>query len=154
MNKFKQNCHYTKILFKSLFKVIKKLELGKLFGKLKKDEKILENFLNKKRKKESKEKEIIKKESIICYDKCIQTDNFEEIKNIANNNILSNKNNNARKCDWNISKMKCFLSQNNSQKKLKIKSILLWLNDEINIKEDISEIFYLIKWEEVDDEHQ
>ena len=123
LNKFKQNCHYTKILFKSLFKVIKKLELGKLFGKLKKDEKILENFLNKKRKKESKEKEIIKKESIICYDKCIQTDNFEEIKNIANNNILSNKNNNARKCDWNISKMKCFLSQNNSQKKLKIKSI-------------------------------
>ena len=33
-----------------------------------------------------------------------------------------------------------------------IKSILLWLDDEINIKEDISEIFYLIKWEEVDDD--
>ena len=33
-----------------------------------------------------------------------------------------------------------------------LKSILLWLNDEINIKEDISEIFYLIKWEEIDDE--
>ena len=33
-----------------------------------------------------------------------------------------------------------------------IKSILLWLDDEINIKEDISEIFYLIKWEEIDDD--
>ena len=33
-----------------------------------------------------------------------------------------------------------------------VKSILLWLNDEINIKEDISEIFYLIKWEEIDDD--
>ena len=33
-----------------------------------------------------------------------------------------------------------------------VMSILLWLNDEINIKEDISEIFYLIKWENVDDE--
>ena len=33
-----------------------------------------------------------------------------------------------------------------------IKSILLWLDDEINIKEDISEVFYLIKWEEIDDD--
>jgi hypothetical protein len=33
-----------------------------------------------------------------------------------------------------------------------VKSILLWLDDEINIKEDISEIFYLIKWGDVDDE--
>ena len=33
-----------------------------------------------------------------------------------------------------------------------LKSILLWLDDEINIKEDISELFYLIKWEEIDDE--
>ena len=33
-----------------------------------------------------------------------------------------------------------------------IKSILLWLDDEINIKEDISEIFYLIKWDEIDDD--
>ena len=33
-----------------------------------------------------------------------------------------------------------------------LKSILLWLDDEINIKEDISEIFYLIKWEEIDDD--
>ena len=33
-----------------------------------------------------------------------------------------------------------------------VKSILLWLDDEINIKEDISEIFYLIKWEEIDDD--
>ena len=33
-----------------------------------------------------------------------------------------------------------------------IKSILLWLEDEMNIKEDISEIFYLIKWEEIDDD--
>lgn len=33
-----------------------------------------------------------------------------------------------------------------------IKSILLWLDDEINIKEDISEVFYLIKWEEIEDD--
>jgi hypothetical protein len=33
-----------------------------------------------------------------------------------------------------------------------VKSILLWLDDEINIKEDISEVFYLIKWEEIDDD--
>ena len=33
-----------------------------------------------------------------------------------------------------------------------IKSILLWLDDEINIKEDISEVFYLIKWDEIDDD--
>lgn len=33
-----------------------------------------------------------------------------------------------------------------------IKSILLWLDDEINIKEDISEVFYLIKWEEIDED--
>ena len=33
-----------------------------------------------------------------------------------------------------------------------LKSILLWLDDEINRKEDISEIFYLIKWEEIDDD--
>ena len=33
-----------------------------------------------------------------------------------------------------------------------LRSILLWLDDEINIKEDISEIFYLIKWEEIDDD--
>ena len=33
-----------------------------------------------------------------------------------------------------------------------IKTILLWLDDEINIKEDISEVFYLIKWEEIDDD--
>ena len=32
-----------------------------------------------------------------------------------------------------------------------VNSILLWLNDEINIKEDISEIFYNINWENVDD---
>jgi hypothetical protein len=32
-----------------------------------------------------------------------------------------------------------------------VNSILLWLNDEVNIKEDISEIFYNIKWECVDD---
>ena len=33
-----------------------------------------------------------------------------------------------------------------------MKSILLWLDDEINIKEDISEIFYIIKWEKIDDD--
>ena len=32
-----------------------------------------------------------------------------------------------------------------------VNSILLWLNDEINIKEDISEIFYNINWNNVDD---
>ena len=32
-----------------------------------------------------------------------------------------------------------------------VNSILLWLNDEINIKEDISEIFYNINWENVED---
>ena len=32
-----------------------------------------------------------------------------------------------------------------------VNSILLWLNDEINIKEDISEVFYNINWENVDD---
>ena len=32
-----------------------------------------------------------------------------------------------------------------------VNSILLWLNDEINIKEDITEIFYNINWENVDD---
>ena len=32
-----------------------------------------------------------------------------------------------------------------------LNSILLWLNDEVNIKEDISEIFYNINWECVDD---
>jgi hypothetical protein len=32
-----------------------------------------------------------------------------------------------------------------------VNSILLWLNDEVNIKEDISEIFYNINWECVDD---
>ena len=32
-----------------------------------------------------------------------------------------------------------------------VKVILLWLNDEINIKEDISEIFNVIKWENIDD---
>lgn len=32
-----------------------------------------------------------------------------------------------------------------------VNSILLWLNDEVNIKEDISEIFYNINWESVDD---
>ena len=32
-----------------------------------------------------------------------------------------------------------------------VKVILLWLNDEINIKEDISEIFNVISWENIDD---
>ena len=32
-----------------------------------------------------------------------------------------------------------------------INSILLWLNDDVNIKEDISEIFYNINWNNVDD---
>ena len=32
-----------------------------------------------------------------------------------------------------------------------VNTILLWLNDEINIKEDISEIFYNVNWENVDD---
>ena len=32
-----------------------------------------------------------------------------------------------------------------------VNSILLWLNDEINIREDITEIFYNINWENVDD---
>ena len=32
-----------------------------------------------------------------------------------------------------------------------VETILLWLQDEINIKEDISSIFNLIKWEDIDD---
>lgn len=32
-----------------------------------------------------------------------------------------------------------------------VSSLLLWLNDEINLKEDISELFYNINWENVDD---
>ena len=32
-----------------------------------------------------------------------------------------------------------------------VNSILIWLNDEVNIKEDISEIFYNINWENVDE---
>ena len=109
------------------------MEYYKLFGSIKKDEKIIENFLNKKRKKEldTKEKELIKNESIIYTDKCIQTDEFEgndntlknKLDNINNINInISPKKNNEiisnRKCDWNISKIKYFLSQNNSENKL------------------------------------
>ena len=62
--------------------------------------------------------------------------------------------------DRNISKLSkqlfILLIKNNKLNKKNennlLKSILLWLDDEINIKEDISEIFYLIKWEEIDDD--
>ena len=62
--------------------------------------------------------------------------------------------------DRNISKLSerlfILLIKNNKLNKKNennlLKSILLWLDDEINIKEDISEIFYFIKWEEVDDD--
>ena len=133
LNKFKQNNIRVKLIIQSLFKTIKKLEYYKLYGKIKKDEKIIENFLNKKRKKSNaKDKELIKKESIIYNDKCIQTDFFEEnnnksIENKSNdinkteNNLNKRKNNNTItniKCDWNISKMKYFLSKNNNENKL------------------------------------
>ena len=32
-----------------------------------------------------------------------------------------------------------------------VNSILIWLNDDANIKEDITEIFYNINWESVDE---
>ena len=133
LNKFKQNNVYVKLIFQSLFKTIKKLEYYKLFGKIKKDEKIIENFLNKKQKKlNKKDKELVEKESIIYSDKCIQTDFFEDnnnnsiekksnIINSIESSLYKRKNNNTitnRKCDWNISKMKYFLSQNNNQNKL------------------------------------
>ena len=62
--------------------------------------------------------------------------------------------------DRNISKLSkqlfILLIKNNKLNKKNennlLKSILLWLDDEINIKEDISEIFYLIRWEEIDDD--
>ena len=56
-----------------------------------------------------------------------------------------------------ISKQLLILLFKNKNIKIKnsndiIKSLLLWLDDEINIKEDISQIFYSIKWDEVDED--
>ena len=42
-----------------------------------------------------------------------------------------------------------YLDKNNSNDL--VKSILIWLNDDTNIKEDISEIFYNINWDNVDE---
>ena len=97
MNKFKQrNNNDIDSLFKILFKVIKKLEYHKLFGQIKKDEKIMENYLNKNKNREvnSKEKEKgvrkNKKKVEQYIDKCIQTEVLEENKK-GNEKISRNK---------------------------------------------------------------
>ena len=131
LNKLNHNKN-TELIFKRIFQVIKKLEYCKLFGQIKKDEKIIENFLNKKRNKEINIKEKNIENNIKYIDKCVQTDYIEDdIKNNKDNNIININENNIekknkyiikQKCDWNIRKMKHFISNQNSPKKLTIKN--------------------------------
>jgi len=137
VNKFKQrNNNDIESLFKILFKVIKKLEYHKLFGQIKKDEKIMENYLNKNKNREvnSKEKEKgarkNKRKVEQFIDKCIQTEVMEENKK-GNEKISRNINdkiydkdtkeisdifNKRQKCDWNITNIKSFINNKNNNK--------------------------------------
>ena len=139
INKFSQrNDEEIESLLKILFKVIKKLEYHKLFGQIKKDEKIMENYLNKNKNREvnSKEKEKgirkNKKNGEQFIDKCIQTDLVEENKrgNEKNSRNIDNKiyekdskeksdiSINRQKCDWNLTNIKSFINNKNTHKKL------------------------------------
>ena len=129
INKFKKNEDKIISLLKILFKVIKKFEYHKLFGQIKKDEKIIENYLNKNKETSMKEKEKNikkhKKNNIEYNNQCTQTDsdcfnnNSKDI-----NNDLSKKNSNEKfnnmikkqKCNLNLTKMKNFIEKKNSCK--------------------------------------
>ena len=143
INKYKKSNGNVEILFKTLFKVIKRLEYHKLFFQIKKDEKIMENYLNKNNKKDinekDKEKSIKnkKRNNIEKSDKCIQTDFFEENKKKVNNSLriidnnMGNKNNNEnkdkslkkQKCDLNLTKIKSFIGNKNNNKNLIMKEM-------------------------------
>ena len=144
INKFSQrNDEEIESLLNILFKVIKKLEYHKLFGQIKKDEKIMENYLNKNKNREvnSKEKEKgirkNKKNGEQFIDKCIQTDLVEENKrgNEKNSRNIDNKiyekdskektdiSINRQKCDWNLTNIKSFINNKNTHKKLMIKDL-------------------------------
>ena len=124
LNKFNKNKKDDiELLFKTLFKVIKKLEYHKLFVQIKKDEKIMENYLNKNYNMDINEKIIeknIKKnnnrdEKFI--DEYIQTDYFEDIyKNIKNN---------SRNIDSNIDKNNLNKKEDNLTEKQEIKLKIL-----------------------------
>ena len=138
INKYKKSNGNVEILFKTLFKVIKRMEYHKLFFQIKKDEKIIENYLNKNNIKDINEKnkekstKNKKRNYIEKSDKCIQTDFFEENKKRVNNsfriidNNMGNKNNNEnkdkslkkQKCDLNLTKIKSFIGNKNNNKNL------------------------------------
>ena len=152
INKFRKNSD-VELIIKKFFKAIKKLEYHQLFGKIKKDEKIMENYItkNKNHGKNNKDKEKHDKRKITYNDKCTQTEYFfENNEKVENKSLLNqyvkdekiddkkNKIISKQKCIWNISKIKkSFIEQCNSQNKIIRK------NTKNKSKENFREKIYL-----------